>query len=81
MSLIARFWVHSFWWRLSVEVTWIIPADMVLQHYHLIAPLWELLHTQHRVVMVAVMVAVMAGDPLTREEVTLRAAMEVTMSR
>lgn len=77
MPLFVRFWVHSFWWWLSEEAIWIIPADMVLQHYQLTAPLWELLHTQHRVVMVAVMV----GDPLTREEVTLQAAMEVTMSR
>jgi hypothetical protein len=50
---------------------------MVLQQYHLTVPLWELLHTQHRVVLVAVI----AGDPLMREEVILRAAMEVTMSR
>jgi hypothetical protein len=77
MSLSVRFWVHSFWWWLSEEATWIILADMVLQLYHLTAALWELLHTQHRVVMVAVM----EGDPLTREEVTVRAAMEVTMSR
>jgi hypothetical protein len=69
MSLCDRFWVPSFWWWLSKEATWIILADMV--------PQWELPRTQHRVVMVEVT----AGDPLTQEEVTLRADMEVTMSR
>ena len=77
MLLFVRFWAHSFWSWLSEEATWIIPADMVLQQYHLTAHLWELLRTQHRVVMVAVT----AEDPLIREGVTLRAAMEVTMSR